>query len=219
MARGVNGTITSVSAATLQVQSAASGNASIVSYSASTKITDTVAGTLADVKAGSCVTVRSATAQSGTPLVASSISVGEPVNGSCAGGPGGGRPTGSPEWTPSARPSGAARTPNPSRSPGAGMGVFGSVQAVSGTAITVAAVSYGGGTPTTATETVQVNGQTSVTKHVDSTAASLKAGRCVLVTGQTDGAGVTTATSLALSDPVNGQCAMAGRGGYGRGNG
>jgi hypothetical protein len=223
--RGVSGTITSASTSTLQVQSAATGSAAIVTFTPAITITDAVPGTLADVKPGLCITARAAsstasavaTPAAGTPLVAATVSLFEPTNGSCTGGTGGnggGTRTANPSFTPSARPSA-----NPSRTPGAGFaqGAVGTVTSVSGSTIVIATTGFaqGGQTPTPGTATVTTTAQTVVTKRETGTAASLKTGRCVVAIGATDAAGVTTATQLSVSDPVDGQCTMTGRGGFG----
>lgn len=221
-ARGVSGTITSASTSTLQVKSAATGSAAIVTFTSSTTISDNVVGTLADVKPGLCITARAAsstaspvaTPAAGTPLVAATISLFEPTNGSCTGGNAPGTRTANPSFTPSARPSA-----NPSRTPGVGFaqGAVGTVTSVDGGTIVIATTGFGQGgqTPTPGTATVATSAQTVVTKRATGSAASLKAGRCVVAVGATDAAGVTTATQLSVSDPVDGQCTMTGRGGFG----
>jgi len=223
--RGVGGTITSASTSTLQVKSAATGSAAIVTFTSSTTITDTVPGTLSDVKTGLCITARPAsstaspvaTPADGTPLVAATISLFEPTNGSCTGGNGGGARPANPTFTPSADPS---RTPGAGFAPGA-VGTVGTVTSVSGNAIVIATTGFalGGQTPTPGTATLTTTAQTLVTKRDVGTAASLKTGRCVVAIGATDAAGVTTATQLSVSDPVDGQCTMTGRGGFGGGRG
>lgn len=222
--RGVSGTITSVSTATLQVKSAQTGNASIVAFSASTTISDTVAATIADVKAGVCVSARGSSGDtpSANEVAATSVSISEPVNGSCTTGlPGGGVPGGTRPNTPNPNLPSAG----PSRTPGTGGfggGAFGQVTSVSGGTITITPVAFGPGrdasaspATTPASEMIVTSASTTFTKRANGTAASLKAGRCIVAFGATDDAGVTTATQLMVSDPVNGQCAM-GRGGFGR---
>ena len=235
--RGVSGTIQSVGGSTVQIQTTAGQSSAIITYGSTTKITDTVVGKLSDVKPGLCITVRSAAASSppaagqaagqpaaGQPVAASSIALSQPTNGSCTagfgGGSGGGQrsPGATPSFPPSADPSRSARA---GMGTGMGMGAFGTVESVSGSTIVVATVggaagmggAAGGQTPSPGHETVTTNAQTTVSMRADATASSLKVGRCVAATGPTDGAGVTAATSLAVSDPVGGTCPVtAGRG-------
>jgi len=97
---GANGQIAAVDGKTLQVQNTTTQTA--VTYTASTKLSQTVDAAKADLAVGKCISVRpvqSATDNSGaapttaddsTPVAAGSVSISDAVNGSCTGGFGGG---------------------------------------------------------------------------------------------------------------------------------
>jgi hypothetical protein len=126
---------------------------------------------------------------------------------------------------------------------GAGFGgiVTGKVTAVSGSTITVestrfgapngsAATSSGAATTGSAstgektTETVNVTGSTTYTTEKKATASAVKTGLCATALGAADDTGAIAATSVTLSEPVNGECTSGARGfgggrnGQGRGN-
>lgn len=94
---GANGKIADISGKTLQVQSDTTQTA--VTYTASTKMSQTVSAAKSDLAVGKCVSVRPVQstdanaaptqADDSTPLAAESVSISDPVNGSCNGGFGG----------------------------------------------------------------------------------------------------------------------------------
>jgi Domain of unknown function (DUF5666) len=225
-ARGpaASGLIAAVSGSTLQVQNAQAGQVA-VTWTAATKFTQQVTLSLGSIKAGDCVT---AAATAGSPTAASftatAVTVSQAVNGRCFGGFGGAVPSpGSsfqarprPSGTPSfARPSGAART---------GAFATGSVVSVSSSTIVVASRSFGpgaGASPgasagTTTNKTVTLTSATKITTVRSATAAAATVGRCVTAQGKADSTGAVAATSIAVTDPVNGQC-TSGFGGFGAG--
>ena len=156
---GASGEIAAVTGTTAQVQSSDSQTA--VTWTATTKVTQQVAGAFADVKVGACVTAIALSPTSGgtapsatpditTPLAATSVII-TPASsdGTCRGGfggfagggprrggaGGGGFPGGRPSGLPTDRPSGA---PRGGRAGGAfGRVAAGKVTAVSGDGFTV----------------------------------------------------------------------------------
>lgn len=90
---GVSGLIAAVDGTTMQVQSSTKQTA--VGWTATTSVARTAAGTLADIVAGSCVVVRSASSDGSAPdagggVTATSVQVSAAVNGACADVFGGG---------------------------------------------------------------------------------------------------------------------------------
>jgi len=237
---GVNGLIAAVTGSTMQVQSATKQTA--VMWTGTTRFTQTGAGTLADVTVGSCVTVRSASDQSGAtaaagePVTAASVQVFPATGGACVGG----GLAGGPGGFGGARPDGATGAPNgdpgaggqPTGAPGtAGAGdrgripVFGLVTVVGSGSFTVASISTAGlgagstaapstSLPTTPV-TVTTTAQTTVTTTREAAATDVKVGRCATAQGPTSETGAMTATSIVLRDAVQGAC-TTGQGGFGR---
>ena len=212
------GLIAAVSGSTMQVQNAQAGQVA-VTWTTATKFSQQVALSLSSVKAGDCVTASSAAGSpTATSFTATAVTVSQAVNGRCFGGFGGGA-TSSPRPTGSfARPSGApsggfART---------GAFATGSVVSVSGSTIVVAARSFGpggGASPgasvgTTTDKTVTLTSATKITTVQSATAAAATVGRCATAEGKTDSTGAVAATSIAVTNPVNGQC-TGGFGGFG----
>ena len=231
---GASGKIAAADGSTIQVQGNDSQTA--VTYTDETTISQQVAGSLSDVKAGLCVTVTPAegSESSDTAVTAGSVRVTEKSDGSCQGGFGGGRPSGMPEGgMPSGMPegeempSGAPDGGMPSGGPGAGgrFGTSGEVTAVSGDTITVAATSFDpqaeeGTEPETTSVTVTTTGETTVTITETADATALTIGRCVTATGTSDDTGAVSAERIEVSDAVDGECSTGfGRGGFPGGGG
>jgi len=86
---------------------------------------------------------------------------------------------------------------------------------VSGSSITVDALDFQ--TQKTAAKTVTVTSATKYTETETATSSALAVGKCVLALGSADDSGNVTATSIAVSSPVNGSCTtgFGGRGGFG----
>ncbi|MFC4242094.1 DUF5666 domain-containing protein [Gryllotalpicola reticulitermitis] len=229
---GTIGQIAAISGSTLQVQS--SSDQTAVNYTSSTALTQTVSVALSAVKVGECVTATTASAAGSTSSpspssssgAVTSVSITQPSNGSCTGGFGGRggasgtRPTNRPSFNPSDRPS---NRPSGSRG-GFGGGNFvlptsGKVTAVSGSTITVDALDFQ--TQKTSAKTVTVGSSTKYTESESATSSALTVGKCVVARGSSDDSGNVTATSIAISAPVNGSCTtgFGGRGGFGGRNG
>lgn len=165
---GVNGLIAAVSGTTMQVQSSTKQTA--VSWTATTRVTHTATGTLADIVVGSCVVVRQATSGDATaaagaasgPVTAASVQVmpapaaGASCLGGLVGGLGGGfggrgtggvpggtaanGATGAPDGAPAGAPTGAPG----GGFGGRGFGVVGAVTAVDAGGFTVASIDFAG---------------------------------------------------------------------------
>jgi hypothetical protein len=227
-APAASGKVAAISGTTMQVQNQQTGQVA-VSWSGSTKFRHQVAVTLADVKAGDCVAAvaPSGTDSSATSFTATSLTVSPAVNGSCtggaagpggSGGPGGGRFTGAP---PSGFPSGKLPSGLHSGTQGRPVAAVaaGKVTSVSGSTLVIAARQFGSGDTSTTNKTVTVDGKTKITTEAATTSKSLKVGKCVTAQGKADSAGTVAATSVRITDPTNGQCALFFGGFGGKGNG
>jgi hypothetical protein len=228
-ARGpaASGLIAAVSGSTLQVQNAQVGQVA-VTWTAATKFTQQVTLGLGSIKAGDCVT---AAATAGSPTAASftatTVTVSQAVNGRCFGGFGGGVPSPGSSFRARPRPSGTRSFARPSGAARAGTFATGSVVSVSGSTIVVASRSFGtgaGASPgasagTTTNKTVTLTSATKITTVRSATDAAATVGRCVTAQGKADSTGTVAATSIAVTDPVNGQCTsgFGGFGGFGAG--
>lgn len=212
---GAFGTVAAVAASSVEVQNQQSGQVT-VNFNSSTKFTDTVAATLADVQAGECVSViaPSGTAQS-TSFTAGTVAITAATNGSCTGGGGFGGGNGNGGGRPS-------RTPNPSRSPrpsGANGGgqntarAFGTVGTVNATGFTVSTMARGS-TPA-GTATITVNSGTTYTKTGSATSSAMVVGDCVAAVGTTDDTGAVTARTISVSKPGKNGCTFGFGGGRG----
>jgi hypothetical protein len=221
-----SGKVAAISGTTMQVQNQETGQVA-VSWSASTKFRHQVAVTVADVKAGDCVAAvaPSGTDSSATSFTATTLTISPAVNGSCAaggsggsGGSGGGRFTGAP---PSGFPSGKVPSGLPSGVQGRPIAAVaaGKVTSVSGSTLVIAAGQFGSGSTSTTNKTVTVDGKTKITTEAATTSTSLKVGKCVTAQGKADPAGTVAATSVRITDPTNGQCALFFGGFGGKGNG
>ena len=182
-----------------------------MSWTDDTTFTQQVDATFADVTVGSCVVVTSAdddTAETVRIMDASD-------DGGCGFGGGGGQrpegaPSGMPSGLPSDRPEGGDM---PSGGPGGGrgFGTVGEVTAVSGTGFTVSATQPGADDATDVS--VTVGDDTTYTTNAKATSNAVKVGVCVNAQGDSDDTGAVTATSVSVSQPVDGECT----GGFGMG--
>jgi hypothetical protein len=137
------------------------------------------------------------------------VRITEATDGACTGGfgggpgggPGGGADGEQPEGMPTDMP-----TDLPEGGRGFGGGAFGQVTAVSATGFTVTAQDE-------TTVEVSVGDATSYTTTVTADASAVAVDRCATALGDTDDTGAVTATSIAVSDPVDGECQI-GRGGF-----
>jgi hypothetical protein len=215
-----SGKVAAVNGATAQVQGPDGQTA--VSWNSSTTFTQQVSGTLADVKVGTCVMVMSSAAtDDSSSLAASTVRI-TPADddGSCAAGPGGARgpggmggdrpegmptdlPTDLPTGMPSGMPSGAPRGLG-----GLGGLATGKVTSVSTTGFTVDAVAPGSDGATA--REVTVSGDTTFATTAAAKASDVKVGVCVATRGDTDDTGAVTATTMQISQAVDGACTMGG---------
>ena len=220
---GTSGEVAQVSGRTMQVQNPTSGQVA-VTWTKDTTFTQQVAATLADLSVGDCVMVSpsadSAASQSSDPIQAGQVRIlPASEDGTCTptgggmgapgdlqgGGPGlngdgGTPPSGMPTGMPTDLPSdGSVRM----------MGAFGTVTKVSGTGFTVSTAmpSAPGATESTPTAvTVEVTDDTDLTRSGTATSNAVKVGVCVDARGQEDATGAITATSIAVSPKVDGEC-------------
>jgi hypothetical protein len=216
---GASGTVAAVSGSTAQVQNDQSGQVA-VSWTKDTTFTQQVDATLADVTVGSCVMVTTAddgdTAATVRITAANdddSCGFGGGQGGGQGGGPGGGqnggeRPEGAPTGMPSDMPSGAPGG-------GRGFGTIGEVAAVSAGGFTVSATRPGNEEATDVS--VTVGDDTTYTTQAKAQASAVTVGRCVTARGDSDNTGAVTATTISVSDPVDGQCGAGFGGGFGGG--
>ena len=221
---GVFGSIAAMSGQTLQVQNPQSGQTA-VTYDGSTKITNSVAGTLADVTSGACVSVVGTSSAQGQPVGATAVTITQPGANGCSFGNGGQRPSGSNTPRPSGsnrpRPSGSnAPRPSTGNNPAGGPRAFGAVTAVSATGFTVHSTFGTNATDTTVT----VTSATTYTKTVSADPTVLVVGACVAAQGKADDTGAVAATTIAVSKAGPNGCTGGFRGGAGgfgggRGNG
>jgi hypothetical protein len=218
---GVFGSIAAVSGQTLQVQNPQSGQTA-VSYDGSTKITNSVAGTLADVTSGACVSVVGTSTGEGQPVGATAVTITQAGANGCSFG-GGQRPSGSNTPRPSEsnrpRPSGSnGPRPSTGNNPAGGPRAFGAVTAVSANGFTVHSTFGSNATDVT----VNVTSATTYTKTVSADPTALVVGACVAAQGKADDTGAVAATSIAVSKAGPNGCTggfRGGRGGFGGGRG
>ena len=230
---GASGSIAAITGTSLEVQNTSTGQTT-VTYTPTTTFTQTVPGSLSDVVVGGCISAfsipahgtsapASTTPSATAPVDATTVSITQPVNGSCRGGFGGGfaRPAGGSGHFPGASsgttPGGGTRPPGAARR-GFGGGASGSVTAVSGSTITVQEINPS--TKATVDRTVVVSATTTFTQVVSAQATDLAVGLCVRAIGPADSTGAVTATSIGISTPGPNGCTagFAGRGRFGGGS-
>jgi len=191
--RGAAGQLVRIDGATLIV-SGASGDTT-VTYGDATMISETRSETVANITVGECIAA-TGTAQSGGGIAVDSVRVSQQINGSCAGGFGGGGPRPSPRPGFSPPPQFANRA-----------AVRGTVESVSGTSVTVKSASGAAQVitiPTTVTVTVLQTVQPS----------SLETGQCVLAIGSRSASGNVSARSITIV-PAGPNGCLSGRGSFG----
>lgn len=175
------------------------------------------------------------------PITATSVEI-LPLSsdGTCSFGPGaGGFGGGGFGRTSGARPSGAPTngfgqgdrsSTRPSTRPSGATGALrgraiGTVVSVSGTTVIVKEVAFtgragstpsGSPTPTTQSRTVNLTSTTTYQTTQTATSAALIVGKCTVAQGKSDSSGALAATSIAITDPVNGSCSGGFGGGAGR---
>lgn len=204
-----SGKVAAVTGSTAQVQGP--GGQVAVSWTAKTTFTQQVAAAAKDLKVGDCVAAMASpdgeSSEDATEVAAATVRISAAVNGSCANGmrgPGDGErldqrnpPEGAPEDAPEGDSSGPVRR--------GGFGAFGKVTQVDGGTFTVESARPG--SDDTATITVTTTDTTTWTTSAKASAEDVKVGRCVVSLGRTDSTGAVTAASIAVSEPVDGQCA------------
>jgi hypothetical protein len=241
-APGVSGTVAAIDGSTLQVQGSSEQTAVVytkkttVTARVATTSSALVVGDCVSVRpaaTGSTVSTSPTAANADTGALAASTVTILASKGGCdavAGGDGGGfpgggagRPSGMPSDFPSDLPSGAPSGMPPGGV--AGFGAMGEVTALSAGTFTVATVvptrPPGTGTATARPTASPSSTPVTVTYADDTTflttaaakATSIKVGSCVRATGRTDDTGTLTATTLLLSQPVDGSCTTGVRGG------
>lgn len=193
------GTVAAVAASSIEVQNTTDGQVT-VNFSGTTKFTNRIAGTLADVTVGSCVVVSG----TGQPITAKTVEVTIASAGGC--GVGGGM---RPQNGGASRPNRATGTPGGPGGNRNGSRAAGKVTAVSAAGFTLAEENRQTGAETEVT--VTVDGGTSYTKAVTVDASALKVGECVTANGKTDDTGAVTATAIAISQAGANGCAAGGR--------
>jgi hypothetical protein len=202
-APAASGLIADVSGSTMQVQSQQNGQVA-VSWSTATSFTDTVPTTVRAIKAGDCVLAvgPSGSSPSATSFTSATLSVSPPVNGACGAA---GRGNGQGQGTRAPRSGFPGGGPRPSGAPGGGGAAVanGSVTSVSGSTIVIA--SRAGGTGPTS-RTVTVGASTTIITLAKATSRAVKVGRCATVQGAADSSGTVAATTVRITNPVNGQC-------------
>lgn len=221
---GGSGEVTDVSGSTAQVKGQDAQVA--VTWTGSTTFTQQVAATAADVAVGSCVMVTSAGtgSRSTDTVAAATVRITEATDGTCAT-PGGGRAGGGGAPPAGAEggqaPSGERPTDRPSGAPGGQGGgqarggfAVGKVTAVTGAGFTVSSQQLGAGSGATATTvTVTISAGTTYTTTAVASASDVKVGVCVTSRGDADDTGAITATSIAVTQPVDGACTTGFGGG------
>jgi len=216
---GGSGEVAAVSGSTAQVKGQDSQVA--VSWTDSTTFTQQVAATAADVAVGSCVMVTPADGDSTSTdaVTAAAVRITEATDGSCSVmGGGGGGPQGGQAPANGEAPSGERPTDMPSGAPGGqggGRGGFavGEVTAVTDTGFTVSSQQPGSDTDAATTVTVTTSADTTYTTTAAATASDVTVGVCVTSRGDADDTGAITATSIAVTQPVDGACTTGFGGG------
>ena len=205
VAGSVSGPVVSVKGSTFTLTTSLSPTGrSKVAVGSKTTITEQLAGTLADVKTGLCVTAIGQKAKNGT-VTATRVTLTQPVKGQCGGGfgtpPGGGRPPGGGS-PPGGTPPGGNQSGPPGGFGGGGANfgfAFGKVSAAKSSTITVKGQQ--GSTK------VLLSKKTQVSKTEQVGRAAIVPKLCAFVRGTSGDRGVTvTATDISLSKPVSGAC-------------
>jgi len=212
----VSGPVTVVKGATFEITTSLSPTGtSNVAVGSATAITEQAAGTLADLKTGTCVMAVGQNSK-GT-VTASRITITQPVNGQCGtgfAGRGGTRPGGLPPGAGSQRyrrngsqpPSGSG-----SQRPPGGFGgsanfgfAFGTISAVKGSTLTVKS--------TRGSTTVTVPAGTQIEKTVRVGMSAIAVGMCAFVRGTSGDKGVTVqAQGVSLTKPSAAGCTFGFR--------
>lgn len=208
-APGASGTVAAVSGSTAQVQNDQSGQVA-VSWTKSTTFTQQVDATLADVTVGSCVMVTTADDDE----TAATVRITAAADGDTCGFGAGQRPDGAPSGMPTDMPTDLPSdmpSGGPGGARGGGFGTVGEVTAVSATGFTVSATQPG--SEDASDVSVTVGDDTTYTTQAKAQATAVTIGRCVTARGDSDDTGAVVATTISVSDPVDGQCGTGFGGG------
>jgi uncharacterized protein DUF5666 len=218
---GGSGKVAAVSGSTAQVQG--QGAQVAVTWTSKTAFTRQVSASAGDLEVGDCVLAMPAmdatpdSSGSTTEVAAATVRISPAVDGSCTNGmrgPGGGPQQDQGGAPPQGAPGGSdqdAPQGGDGQARRGGFGAIGKVTAVDGTAFTVESVQPG--SSDTSSVRVSTSSDTAWTRTAKATSKDVKVGRCVTSIGRTDSTGAITAASIAVSEPVDGECgAMFGRG-------
>jgi hypothetical protein len=203
---GASGTIAAINGTTLEVQNPITGQTT-VNYTPSTSFRQTVTASATAVTVGSCISAigmpssgsSSGGSAFGSPVTATTVSVSQPVSGTCSGGfggrtPGGARPGGGGGFTPGSgtRPVGAR---------GFGNGRFGAasgaVTAVNGSGVTINEINPA--TKAASNVTVTLTASTTFTTTGPASSTDLAVGKCARANGSADTTGAISARSITIS--------------------
>jgi hypothetical protein len=199
-----SGQVAAISGTTMQVQNPQAGQVA-VTWTSTTTFSHPVATTLSAVKAGDCVIATAPSGTTSTSFTATAVSVSMPVNGQCGGGPAGTGGPGNGQRPTGQRPTGFPSGP-PGRPAGGGAFATGTISSVSGSSLVIAARQPG--TTASTNRDITAGAQTKITTQKSTTSKSLKVGLCVSAQGSADSTGTVTASSVRISNPVNGQCSL-----------
>ena len=214
---GGSGKVAAVTGSTAQVQG--DGAQVAVSWTAKTTFTQQVSAKSSDLKLGDCAMAMPAmdstldSSDSTSEVVAATVRISTPVDGSCTNGMRG--PGDGPQRDQNTPPEGAPKVDEQGGAKGGpaagegpvrrgGFGAVGKVTAVDGTGFTVESLRPD--SSKTSTVTVTTSADTAWTRSVKASAKDVKVGRCVATVGRPDATGAITATSIAVSQPANGEC-------------
>ena len=216
---GAAGTIASINGTSLEVQNPITGQTT-VNYTPSTMFRQTVPASATAVTVGSCISAFGKPSSGpssggrgfGIPVTATTVSVSQPVSGTCSGGFGsrgalGTRPGGGGGSTPGtgSRPVGARPFGN---------GQFGiasgSVTAVNGSEVTINEVNPV--TKAASSVTVTLTASTTFTTTDPASSTDLAVGKCARANGSADTTGAISARSITISTAGPNGC-TAGFGG------
>jgi Domain of unknown function (DUF5666) len=200
---GGSGKVAAVSGSTAQVQG--QGAQVAVTWTAKTTFTQQVSAKAGDLKVGDCVMAMPAmdstpdSSDSTAKVTAATVRISTAVDGSCTNGV---RPGNGAQRDQTAPPEGAPKGDGPVRR--GGFGAVGKVTAVDGSGFTVESSRPDSTEPSTVSVTTSAD--TTWTRSVKATSKDVSVGRCVASVGRPDSTGAITATSIAVSQPVNGEC-------------
>jgi len=217
---GTSGTIAAITGTSLEVQSPTTGQTT-VSYTSATTFRQITPTTVSAVTVGSCISAfgtptsgsASTASRFGGPVTATTVSVSQPVAGTCSGGfgrSGGGTPPGGTPGTGS-RPAGSGGFGGGRFAGGSFAAASGSVTAVNGSTVSVSETNPT--TKATSSVVVTLTATTAFTTTGTASPTDLVVGKCARAVGPADGTGAVTATSLTISTPGANGC-TSGFGGF-----